>query len=112
MFTYNPRLSFSLAEWIKMQKQKVMYLVIGPGDIFNQRVTDWANIPIDDVFQKKVDKFVTDYLEKGVMPPEQIAPTILNLADDLVAGRDMVIRAGDYIALRNYMRTEKSKRSK
>ncbi len=103
---YNPNLKFSLAEWIKLQKQKYMYLVVGPGDLFKQHLVDIVNIPADERFQKAVDQMVTAYLEKGEMPPEQIAPTILNLADDVMAGRDMVIRAGDYIALRNYMRAK------
>ena len=111
MFLYNPNLKFSLVEWIKRKKQEVMYLVIGPGDLFNKSVWDWANIPMDKSFQKKVYQMVTAYVEKGEMPPEQIAPTILNLADDLVAGRDMVIRAGDYIALRHYMRKERTAKS-
>jgi hypothetical protein len=41
------------------------------------------------------------------MPPEEIAPTIMNLADDFAAGRQMCIRAGDYIAIQNYMRKGK-----
>ena len=106
MFPYNLNLKFSLAEWIRIQKQKVMYLVVGPGDLVKKRLTDWSNIPIDELFQKNVDQMVTAYIEKGEMPPEQIAPTILNLADDALAGRDMVIRAGDYIALRNHMRAK------
>jgi hypothetical protein len=112
MFTYNPNLRFSLAEWIRLKKQEVMYLIVGPGDLFGKRLVDWGNIPLDEAFQKQVEHLVTAYVEKGEMPPEQVAPTILNLADDLVAGRNMVIRAGDYIALRSFMRKEKITKSK
>jgi hypothetical protein len=111
MFLYNPNLRFSLAEWIRRKKQEVMYLVVGPGDLFGQHLVDWANIPIDEAFQKQVEQMVTTYVQKGELPAEQIAPTILNLADDLVAGRDMVIRAGDYIALRSFMRQERKTKS-
>lgn len=103
---YNPNLRINLAEWIRWQKQKYMYLVVGPGDLFKQRLVDIVNVPADAGFQATVDRLVAAYIEKGEMPPEQIAPTILNLADDVMAGRDMVIRAGDYIALRNYMRAQ------
>jgi hypothetical protein len=103
---YNPKVKFDLAGWLKVQKQKYMYLVVGPGELFKQRLADLVNIPADEQFQGTVDGMVTAYLENGEMPPEQIAPTILNLADDVMAGREMVIRAGDYIALRNYMRAK------
>jgi len=112
MFQYNPNLRFSLVEWIRLKKQEVMYLVVGPGDLFGQRLVDWGNIPLDEAFQKQVEHLVAAYVEKGEMPPEQVAPTILNLADDLVAGRTMVIRAGDYIALRSFMHTERKTKSK
>ncbi len=112
MFPINPNLRFTLAEWIRLKKQEVMYLVVGPGDLFGQHLVDWANIPLDETFQKQVQNLVTAYVEKGELPPEQIAPTILNLADDLVAGRNMVIRAGDYIALRSFLRTERKPRTK
>lgn len=104
---FNPNLRFSLADWIRWQKQKYMYLVVGPGELFKQRLGDIINVPVDEQFQKTIDQMVTAYIEKGELPPEQIAPTVLNLADDVMAGRDMVIRAGDYIALRNYMRAKK-----
>ncbi len=44
------------------------------------------------------------YIEKGEMPPADIAPAILNMADDYLAGRQVAIRAGDYIAIHNHMR--------
>jgi hypothetical protein len=44
------------------------------------------------------------YLQKGVMPPAEIAPTVLNIADDLAANRTPTLRTGDYIALQMYMR--------
>jgi hypothetical protein len=112
VFTFNPKLRFSLVEWVRLKKQEIMYLVVGPGDLFGQHVVDWANIPVDEGFQRQVGGMVTAYVENGEMPPEQIAPTILNLADDLVSGRNMVMRAGDYIALRSYMRAEGKTKSK
>ena len=38
------------------------------------------------------------------MPPEAIAPAVMNVADDVLAGRDVQLRAGDYIALQNFIR--------
>jgi hypothetical protein len=41
------------------------------------------------------------------MPPEAIAPAILNMADDVMAGRQVSLRAGDYIAIQNFARSSK-----
>ena len=38
------------------------------------------------------------------MPPADIAPAILNMADDYIAGREVAIRAGDYISIQNHIR--------
>jgi hypothetical protein len=47
------------------------------------------------------------YVYEDVMPPEEIASTILNIADDFIKGEPVKLRAGDYIALQGYMRTLK-----
>lgn len=45
-----------------------------------------------------------NYVYKDVMPPAEIASTILNVADDFVRGEQVKLRAGDYIALQGYAR--------
>ena len=44
------------------------------------------------------------YLVKDTMPPEEIAVPILNMADDYLANRPMNLKAGDYLAIQNFMR--------
>jgi hypothetical protein len=51
-----------------------------------------------------VNDHVGAYLNKGVMPPEAIASAVINIADDFLAGREPVLRAGDYIAFQNFAR--------
>jgi hypothetical protein len=68
---------------------------------------DLVEIPIDARFEKVVSGYISAVLAEGKMPPADIAPTILNLSQDLVNGRDMVIRTGDYIAIQNHLRTMK-----
>ena len=53
-------------------------------------------------FYRKTEAFVDAYLEKGVAPPADIAVPILNIADDIAAGREVTIRAGDYVALQTH----------
>ena len=60
----------------------------------------------DSVFIKFVEKQVKDFIEKGVEPPQEIAAPIMNIAEDLIAGREATMRAGDYIALENFRRTK------
>jgi hypothetical protein len=55
-------------------------------------------------FQEVVSTHVRAYLDKGVMPPEGIAGPILNLADDIMAGRQPTLRAGDYITVQNFVK--------
>jgi hypothetical protein len=102
MFHWYPYLT--LAEWIRRRKQEVMYLVVGPDGLLKEHWAELAKVPIDERFQTTVEGMVTAYIEKGQMPPAEIAPAIFNLADDAMAGRPLAIRAGDYVSLRSYMR--------
>ena len=58
----------------------------------------------DTAFDKFIRKHVEAYLEKGTMPPEAIVGPIVNIAEDIIAGREPTLRAGDYIAIQNQMR--------
>ncbi len=97
------KIKVSIPSWILERKIRVLYLVID----------DWLHT--DEVFQRAPDKefyeFVAKnmnaYLHDGKMPPAEIAPAIMNLIDDQKSGRDLALRAGDYIALQNYMRKGK-----
>lgn len=51
-------------------------------------------------------RHVKAYVENGKMPPKDIAPAILNLADDFIAGREVTVRAGDYIALQTHFKKQ------
>lgn len=66
-----------------------------------------GKIDVADVkFVKFAGDLVTEFLETGKVPSASIQATVMNLAEDYTAGRDMVIRAGDYIALRQYQREQ------
>jgi hypothetical protein len=55
-------------------------------------------------FYKVAAQYLYDYAVNDKMPPEEIAPTIMNLAEDFMSGNPVKFRAGDYIALQNYIR--------
>jgi hypothetical protein len=61
-------------------------------------------IPVDAKFNKIIYDFLKSFVEKGVMPPAEVAPAILNMADDLVNHRPLIMRSGDYHLIGNYIR--------
>ncbi|MFX0211759.1 MAG: hypothetical protein ACFFDT_37630 [Candidatus Hodarchaeota archaeon] len=72
-------------------------------DLFRQ-YGELLDIDIDEKqFGKVVGGYINSALEGNELPAD-IAPTILNLANDLVNGRDMIIRTGDYIAIQKHLR--------
>jgi len=82
------------------RKPVMMYLVI----LHKNGVEDQFSTPVDEKFDNVVKDHLDAYLNEGKMPPDEIAPAILNLADDQMSGRDLTLRAGDYIAIRNFMK--------
>jgi hypothetical protein len=80
---------------------EIAYLII---NVAVRELTKWVDIEPSAKFQTLVSKHLTAYIGEAQMPPDDIAPAILNLADDYLAGRPMNLRAGDYIALQNHVR--------
>ncbi len=64
-------------------------------------VVRWAP---NAAFKKFLETQVQSYL-KGNEPPQAIQSAVLNLADDYLAGRELTLRAGDYLALQNHFRS-------
>ncbi len=82
-----------------------MYLVIV--DKLLQRQSDLLKVKPSEKFFDMVREQVISHLIDGKEPPEQIAGPILNIADDMLAGREVVMRSGDYITLMNYAKSKK-----
>ena len=93
------------AIWIQLEtildrRTWVYYLII-----LEAAVREWGEriqVRPDERFFKAVGEHVEAYVKKGVMPPKEIAPAIMNMADDFMSGRDITIRAGDYISLQEF----------
>ena len=77
------------------RKDMVKYLVLV--NWHAEKLQDIISAPADAKFTKFVDNHVQAYL-KGTMPPKSIQTAVMNLADDVAAGRNTTLRAGDYIA--------------
>jgi hypothetical protein len=94
-----PRYDFakvSIDKLIFKRKDIYKYLVL-----MNWTLKEFENVLThapDDAFNGFVEKHVNAYLE-GTKPPAAIQTAIMNIVDDFAAGREMTLRAGDYIAL-------------
>ena len=92
-----------LSEFVWKRKWWVYYLIVV--DDFLDKNNILTTLP--EEFQAVTFKYAQAYIHEGKMPPADIAPAILNMADDYLAGRQVSIRAGDYIAIHNHMRNMK-----
>ncbi len=96
---------FSIAEEIIKRKDWVKYKTI-PG--WHAKVIGEKIIVSDPgkQFSEVVEKYVNAYIFKEEAPPEEIAVAIMNIADDVLNGREPVLKAGDYISIQNYARAQ------
>ena len=91
-----PKVIIDRSDWVK-------YLI----------VLEWQRRLIDEkafaaVTSERFNKFLNEqvcaYVLDKKAPPKEIAPAIMNLADDLLSGREPTLRTGDYIQLQKHMR--------
>lgn len=78
--------------------------------IINWRIRDLverAQWEVPKEFYSEVAQHLYAYVYEDKMPPEQIAQTIMNVAEDFISGKPVQFRAGDYIAVQNYVRSRK-----
>lgn len=91
-------------DWAVPGWWRVAYKIPPPLD---GKFGELVEIHPDERFNKVVTGYLKGLLEDGKMPPADVAPAILNIANDFVDGRDVVIRTGDYIAIQAHLRQMK-----
>jgi hypothetical protein len=77
-------------------------------------IPDWHgrvinNVVVSDLgkqFAEVAVEHVNAYIFDKKEPPAEIAGAIINIADDVLNGREPILRAGDYIALQNYTKAQ------
>jgi hypothetical protein len=99
------KFAVAVPHWILDKRWWVAYLIVN--DLLRKELVELVEAAPDDRLMSLVKEHLNAYVEKGTMPPAEIAPAILNMADDLMAGRQPTVRAGDYIGLQTYMRQGK-----
>lgn len=94
------KLQVSLPAWVYHRKIEVMYLVLGPDGL--PKFKNLLEIGITDQLMNVISRHVNAYIKDGTLPPQDITSPILNMADDILAGKTPTIRTGDYIALQQH----------
>lgn len=101
---------------LKIQMLPKHFSVIDRSDwIKYLTVKNWMEKDLSDIihtmkdvnFAKFIDHEVNAYLGGGT-PPAAIATAVMNIGDDHLAGREVVVRAGDYIALQSFYAARES----
>ncbi|MCE1273879.1 MAG: hypothetical protein HGB01_00740 [Chlorobiaceae bacterium] len=90
---------------LKLDPSVVMYLVIIDKLLANR--ADLLRVKPSEKFFDMVREQVIAHLSESAEPPKEIAGAIMNISDDLMAGREVTLRAGDYIALMSYAKAKK-----
>ena len=80
----------------------VYYLIIL--DRLKDRFKDVIEARPDARFFEELNRHVEAFVNDGKAPPEAIASAVMNVADDVLAGREVQLKAGDYIALQGYFK--------
>jgi hypothetical protein len=93
--------------WVKTdnildRRNWVKYLIII--DAVAKQWGDILKVRPDAKFFEVLNKHVDAYVNGGVLPPAEIASVVMNIGDDIMSGRDIEMKAGDYIAVQNFVR--------
>lgn len=94
------RYTLVLPKWMLKKWWLVAYKI--PPDL-RGKFKELHEFEPDERFEALLTKYVAAALE-GKEVPEAIAPAILNLTNDVLSGREMMIRTGDYISLQAFAR--------
>ncbi len=84
---------------------RVMYLQLI--DHVIKDYVDLLRVKPTEAFFSWLEKEVDGYLAGGKLSSPEIAAPIMNIADDLGAGREVTLRAGDAVTLMGYARKQK-----
>jgi nitrogen fixation protein len=97
-------LKVAVEEMIFKRKIWVMYLVVNDfyKDLIAKKLVK-VDVATSVRFNAFVQEQVSAYMTGKTVPPAEIEGPILNIADDLLAGKEITLRTGDYIVLQTYM---------
>jgi hypothetical protein len=91
-----------IPSWLYPRWWEVAYIILGPDGWLRDELVKVAETRLNPEFEEFLTSNITAYINEGKQPDREIEAAILNLADDVMAGRKMVIRTGDYITLQGH----------
>lgn len=94
----------SIPDWVVERWCVICYLII------NWRIADvvkQVQVKPGKEFYEVTARYLYDYAVRDIMPPDEIAPAIMNLGEDFMSGKPVQFRPGDYITIQNYLRRGK-----
>ena len=97
-----PHVLVEIPRWVIPKWWLVAYKIPPP---LAGKFAELTNVAPDERFEAEVSKMVQAAIA-GQMPANQVVGPILNMANDLMNGRDMVIRTGDYIVLQEFLASQ------
>lgn len=94
-------------QWVDVEnvldRRVRIYYLINP-DRLSQKLRDLLEARPEPRFFEELERHVKAFVDDGKAPPEAIASAVMNVADDVLGGRDIQLKAGDYIALQGFFR--------
>ena len=90
---------------MKFDPGVLMYLVLI--DRHFQKYKDFFKVRPTEKFNEMVQELVVSHLADEKTFEGPVFNALANISDDMLAGREMVLRAGDYIALVEYGKKNK-----
>ena len=77
-------------------------------DILKKGVADApVRVALSKQFTALTWKYTSALVNEGTAPPPEIAGAIYNIVDDVSCGREITLKAGDYIAIQSFMKAKK-----
>ena len=70
-------------------------------------LVELAEKELPQTFARDMAQHVYAYIYQNKRPPAEIEQTVLNVSEDFMAGRQVQLRAGDYIAAQKFFRAAK-----
>ncbi len=103
--------------WIEFVKVQIPKSIIDRKDwVRYLTLVNWHAKQLGDIVERVPDAAFTKFVEaqvqnylKGTAAPTAIQSAVMNIADDFISGRDVVLKAGDYIALQNQFKAGQKK---
>jgi hypothetical protein len=89
-----------VADYIRKRKDWVKYLIVRDKELLKDIL---ASEKFTEFLAQQVDAYIN-----GKVVAAEIQMPVMNVADDILSGREPILRAGDYLALQKCFRSSQT----